>query len=134
METNSYSNPQDTVDAKAPEGGGFERFEEFESCSQRSRPGEAKGCQSEREGGGRRTSCEYESEDRNLSNSSNPSNPSNSSNSSNPLERDKLEERFRKECRKSCRRRLLVELFKTITKVAGVILAAMGLSSFNAED
>ena len=49
-------------------------------------------------------------------------------------ELDAIEERVRSECRRTCRRRLLVELFKTITKVAGVILAAMGLSSFNAED
>ena len=67
--------------------------------------------QEEGRGHGRRTSCGDEED-----------------------ELDELEERFRKECRKSCRRRLLVELFKTITKVAGVILAAMGLSSFNAED
>ena len=45
-----------------------------------------------------------------------------------------LEERFRKECRKSCRRNLFVELLKTVAKVAGVILAAMGLSSFGEED
>ena len=56
-------------------------------------------------------------------NSSNPSNPSND-----------IEERFRKECRKSCRRNLFVELLKTVAKVAGVILAAMGLSSFGEED
>ena len=59
----------------------------------------------------------------NSSNSSNPSNPSND-----------IEERFRKECRKSCRRNLFVELLKTVAKVAGVILAAMGLSSFGEED
>ena len=111
MEKSSESYPQDTVDAKAPEGGMFEKFEEFES---------SKSCGSER-GHGRRTSCG----DGNLSNSSNPSNP---------LEPSELEARVRGECRRTCRRRLLVELFKTITKVAGVILAAMGLSSFNAED
>ena len=60
--------------------------------------------------------------------------PNNASNSSNPSELDKLEERFRKECRKSCRRNLFVELLKTVAKVAGVILAAMGLSSFGEED
>ena len=59
----------------------------------------------------------------NSSNSSNPSNPSND-----------IEERVRDECRKSCRRNLFVELLKTVAKVAGVILAAMGLSSFGEED
>ena len=58
--------------------------------------------------------------------------PNNSSNSSNPS--NDIEERVRDECRKSCRRNLFVELLKTVAKVAGVILAAMGLSSFNEED
>ena len=55
--------------------------------------------------------------------------PNNSSNPSNDIE-----ERVRDECRKSCRRNLFVELLKTVAKVAGVILAAMGLSSFGEED
>ena len=59
---------------------------------------------------------------------SNPSNPSE------PLEPSDLEERFRRDCRRTCRRNLFVELLKTVAKVAGVILAAMGLSSFNEED
>ncbi len=58
--------------------------------------------------------------------------PNNSSNSSNPS--NDIEERVRDECRKSCRRNLFVELLKTVAKVAGVILAAMGLSSFGEED
>ena len=106
MEEHRCSNPQDPVDAGSPHGGGFERFEKFES---------SKGCQSEQEGG-RAT----------------PSNPSNSSNPSNPT--DSLEERFRKECRKTCRRNFWIELFKSAAKIAGVVLAALGLSSFNQED
>ena len=47
---------------------------------------------------------------------------------------DELEERIRRDCRRTCRRNLFVELLKTVAKVAGVILAAMGLSSFNEED
>ena len=47
---------------------------------------------------------------------------------------DELEERVRRDCRRTCRRNLFVELLKTVAKVAGVILAAMGLSSFNEED
>ena len=86
-------------------GGGFEEVERFE------------GCQSEHEGG-----------------RAEASNPSNSSNTSNPLEHDKLEERFRKECRKTCRRNFWIELFKSAAKIAGVVLAALGLSSFNEEN
>ena len=47
---------------------------------------------------------------------------------------DDFEERVRRDCRQTCRRNLFVELLKTVAKVAGVILAAMGLSSFNEED
>ena len=39
-----------------------------------------------------------------------------------------LEERVRRDCRRECRRNLFVELLKTVAKVAGVILAAMGCS------
>ena len=49
-------------------------------------------------------------------------------------EYDELEERVRRDCRRTCRRRLFVELLKTLAKIAGVILAAMGLSSFGEED
>ena len=83
----------------------------------------SKGCQSEHEGGQAGTSLPSDATD-----GSNPLEPLE------PLEHDKLEERFRKECRKSCRRNLFVELLKTVAKVAGVILAAMGLSSFGEED
>ena len=58
--------------------------------------------------------------------------PNNSSNTSTPS--NDIEERVRDECRKSCRRNLFVELLKTVAKVAGVILAALGLSSFGEED
>ena len=107
MEEHCGSCPQDTVDAapETPRRGGFERFESSRG---------SKGCQSEHEGG--------------RAGASNPLEPLE------PLEHDKLEERFRKECRKSCRRNLFVELLKTVAKVAGVILAAMGLSSFGEED
>ena len=47
---------------------------------------------------------------------------------------DDLEERIRRDCRRTCRRNIFVELLKTVAKIAGVILAAMGLSSFNEED
>ena len=115
METNTGSHPQSPVDDENDDAGrGFEKFEKFES---------SKGCESERGRG--QASCEYESE---------KDNPSNSSTPSNPLERDKLEERFRKECRKSCRRNFWIELLKTASKIAGVILAAFGLSSFNEEN
>ena len=116
MEKDRESNPQDPLDTQAPRGGfeRFEKFEKFESRSQRSRPGEARGCQSEGEAG--------------------QSSPSNPSNPSNPLEPSELEARVRDECRKSCRRNFWIELFKTVAKVAGVVLAAFGLSSFNEED
>ena len=119
VETDRHSNPQDTLDAeKIPtahggellpsgraSGARSERFEKFES---------SKGCQSEQEGGQDGTS--------------NPLEPLE------PLELDKLEERFRKECRKSCRRNFWIELFKSAAKIAGVVLAALGLSSFNEEN
>ena len=38
------------------------------------------------------------------------------------------------ECRRSCKRQFWTELLKTVAKVAGVVLAAFGLQSFNAED
>ena len=63
---------------------------------------------------------------------SNPSNSSNSSNSSNPTA--ELEERVRADCRRTCRRNFWIELFKTAAKIAGVVLAALGLSSFNEEN
>ena len=37
------------------------------------------------------------------------------------------------ECRKTCRRNFWTEMLKTIAKVAGVVLAAFGLSSFDQE-
>ena len=45
-----------------------------------------------------------------------------------------LEERIRQDCRRSCRRNFWIELFKSAAKIAGVVLAALGLSSFNEED
>ena len=48
--------------------------------------------------------------------------------------RAELEERVRSDCRRTCRRNFWIELFKSVAKVAGVVLAAFGLSSFNQED
>ena len=45
-----------------------------------------------------------------------------------------LEERIRRDCRRSCRRNFWIELFKSAAKIAGVVLAALGLSSFNEEN
>ena len=129
VETDRHSNPQDTLDAGSThEGGGLlpsgrasgarsERFEGFES---------SKGCQSEQEGGQAGTNNPLE-----------PLEPLASpgcDQREQPLELDKLEERFRKECRKSCRRNFWIELFKSAAKIAGVVLAALGLSSFNEEN
>ena len=61
-----------------------------------------------------------------------PNNSSNSSNTSNPS--NDIEERVRADCRRSCRRNFWIELFKSAAKIAGVVLAALGLSSFNQED
>ena len=106
VETDRHSNPQDTLDAgSTTQGGGFEGFEGFE--------------RDESPEGGR-------------AGASDPSNLSNTSNTSNSTA--ELEERVRRDCRRECRRNLFVELLKTVAKVAGVILAAMGLSSFSEED
>ena len=58
----------------------------------------------------------------------------NGANETDETECTELEERIRRDCRRTCRRNLFVELLKTVAKVAGVILAAMGLSSFSEED
>ena len=117
VETDRHSNPQDTLDAGSThEGGGFEQFERFES---------SKGYQSEHEGGQAGTNNPLASPGRDQREQ--PLEPLE------PLELDKLEERFRKECRKSCRRNFWIELFKSAAKIAGVVLAALGLSSFNEE-
>ncbi len=132
MEKDCKSTPQDTVDAtprdatgresvpsapteeegrvgrQASPRGGFEKFESSKS---------SKGCQSEHEGGRAGTNNPLE-----------PLEPFE------PLEPSDYEERIRRDCRRTCRRNLFVELLKTVAKVAGVILAAMGLSSFNEED
>ena len=101
--------PHPMDDGSTHKGGGFEKFERFES---------SKGCQSEHEGGQAGTS--------------DPSNSSNTSNSSNPT--SELEERVRADCRRTCRRNFWIELFKSAAKIAGVVLAALGLSSFNEEN
>ena len=48
--------------------------------------------------------------------------------------RAELEERVRRDCRRTCRRNFWIELFKSAAKIAGVVLAALGLSSFNEEN
>ena len=100
--------PHPMDDGSTVDGGEFKKFERFES---------SKGYQSEHEGGQAGTNNPLE-----------PFEPLE------PLELDKLEERFRKECRKSCRRNFWIELFKSAAKIAGVVLAALGLSSFNEEN
>ena len=112
VETDRHSNPQDTLDAEkgsTVDGGEFKKFESSRS---------SKGCQSENEGG--------------QAGASDPSNSSNTSNSSNPT--SELEERVRADCRRTCRRNFWIELFKSAAKIAGVVLAALGLSSFNEEN
>ena len=112
VETDRHSNPQDTLDAEkgsTTNGGEFKKFESSRS---------SKGCQSENEGG--------------QAGASDPSNSSNTSNSSNPT--SELEERVRADCRRTCRRNFWIELFKSAAKIAGVVLAALGLSSFNEEN
>ena len=111
MEKDCKSTPQDTVDATPRDTTGRE--------SVPSAPTEEEGRV------GRQASC---GESARTSNSSNPSEPFE------PLEPSDYEERIRRDCRRTCRRNLFVELLKTVAKVAGVILAAMGLSSFNEED
>ena len=107
MEKDCKSTPQDTVDdGSTVVGGEFEKFESSKSSS---------GYQPQ--------------QDRGRAGTNNPSNTSNTSNST-----AELEERIRRDCRRTCRRNLFVELLKTVAKVAGVILAAMGLSSFGEED
>jgi hypothetical protein len=95
--------PLDAENVSTAHGGGFEKFEGFES---------SKGCLSEQEGGQAGTS--------------------DPSNSSNPTA--ELEERVRRDCRRECRRNFWIELFKSAAKIAGVVLAALGLSSFNEEN
>ncbi len=87
-----------------------ERFEGFES---------SKGCQSEQEGGSDQREQPLEP----FRTVQNPSEPTSD-----------LEERVRADCRRSCRRNFWIELFKSAAKIAGVVLAALGLSSFNEEN
>ena len=122
VETDRHSNPQDTLDAeKIPTvaGGGFERFESSKS---------SKGCQSEQEGGSDQREQPLASPGRDQREQpfrtvQNPSEPTSD-----------LEERVRRDCRRSCRRNFWIELFKSAAKIAGVVLAALGLSSFNEEN
>ena len=107
MEKNHGETAPHPMDASSTANGG--EFERFESSS---------GCQSEQEGG--------------QAGSSDPSNSSNFSNSSSPTA--ELEERIRRDCRRTCRRNFWIELFKSAAKIAGVVLAALGLSSFNEEN
>ena len=58
----------------------------------------------------------------------------NGANETDETECTELEERVRADCRRSCRRNFWIELFKSAAKIAGVVLAALGLSSFNEEN
>ena len=117
VETDRHSNPQDTLDAGSThKGGGFEQFEELLPS------GRASGARSEK----------FERVESPEGGQSGASDPSNSSNSSNPTA--SLEERVRADCRRTCRRNFWIELFKSAAKIAGVVLAALGLSSFNEEN
>ena len=111
--------PHPMDDGSTVDGGEFKKFERFESCSQGSRPREAKGCQSEQEGGNDQREQPLEP----FRTVQNPSEPTSD-----------LEERVRADCRLTCRRNFWIELFKSAAKIAGVVLAALGLSSFNEEN
>ena len=114
MEKDCKSTPQDTVDdGSTVVGGGIEKFERFES---------SKGCQSEQEGGSDQREQPLASPGRDQREQpfrtvQNPSEPTSD-----------LEERVRADCRRSCRRNFWIELFKSAAKIAGVVLAALGLS------
>ena len=58
----------------------------------------------------------------------------NGANETDETECTELEERIRRDCRRTCRRNFWIELFKSAAKIAGVVLAALGLSSFNEEN
>ena len=58
----------------------------------------------------------------------------NRANETDETECTELEERIRRDCRRTCRRNFWIELFKSAAKIAGVVLAALGLSSFNEEN
>ena len=102
--------PHPMDDGSTVDGGEFKKFEGFES---------SKGCQSEQEGGSDQREHPLEP----FRTVQNPSEPTSD-----------LEERVRADCRRSCRRNFWIELFKSAAKIAGVVLAALGLSSFNEEN
>ena len=102
--------PHPMDDGSTVDGGEFKKFEGFES---------SKGCQSEQEGGSDQREQPLEP----FRTVQNPSEPTSD-----------LEERVRADCRRSCRRNFWIELFKSAAKIAGVVLAALGLSSFNEEN
>ena len=111
MEKNRGDAAPHPLDASSTANGGeFERFEGFES---------SKGCQSEQEGGSDQREQPLEP----FRTVQNPSEPTSD-----------LEERVRADCRRTCRRNFWIELFKSAAKIAGVVLAALGLSSFNEEN
>ena len=120
MEKNHGDTAPHPLDASSTANGGeFERFEGFES---------SKGCQSEQEGGSDQREQPLASPGRDQREQpfrtvQNPSEPTSD-----------LEERVRADCRRTCRRNFWIELFKSAAKIAGVVLAALGLSSFNEEN
>ena len=128
LDASSTANGGELLPSGRASGARSERFEGFESCSQGSRPREAKGCQSEQEGGSDQREQPLASPGRDQREQpfrtvQNPSEPTSD-----------LEERVRADCRRTCRRNFWIELFKSAAKIAGVVLAALGLSSFNEEN
>ena len=93
------------VGRQASPRGGFERFESSKSSS---------GYQPQQEGGRAGTNNPLASPGRDQREQ--PLEPLE------PLELDKLEERFRKECRKTCRRNLFVELLNSTRKIDLLVL------------
>ena len=120
MEKNRGDAAPHPLDASSTANGGeFERFEGFEGFE---------GCQSEQEGGSDQREQPLASPGRDQREQpfrtvQNPSEPTSD-----------LEERVRADCRRTCRRNFWIELFKSAAKIAGVVLAALGLSSFNEEN
>ena len=119
LDASSTANGGELLPSGRASGARSERFEGFES---------SKGCQFEQEGGSDQREQPLASPGRDQREQpfrtvQNPSEPTSD-----------LEERVRADCRRTCRRNFWIELFKSAAKIAGVVLAALGLSSFNEEN
>ncbi len=121
MEKDRNGYPQDTLDAETgyPSGGEgqCERSEPLEP-GERSEPLEPRERSEQTLEPSERSEQTFEPRERSEPSPSSPT----------------LEERVKAECRRSCRRKFWTEMLKTVAKVAGVVLAAFGLSSFDQED